>query len=229
MAPPKVRLPLVGVSMVSLALQAMLRLMVWVTGEAGFPLKPMLPAKVMPLPFSTKAPAAASNVMLLAVMLVRSLVFASLRVAGKGQPDGEDGHRILIPVAGRAPIIIRTGTGPNTSADAARHLQITGANNKSREVAGIVSTQQADNTVGVEVGDSVCAAKVQVQQRAVGQRETHLGCCRSHPTASAAGIDGRVARVGVGPGEFQRAGAGHDQAAVAGKRARERDVIARRC
>ena len=38
-APPKVRLPFVGVSMVSLTLQAISKLTVWVTGVVGFPVE----------------------------------------------------------------------------------------------------------------------------------------------------------------------------------------------
>ena len=51
-------------------------------------------------------------------MFERSLVFTSRR-AGEGQTDGEKRHGILIPVAARAPIIVRTTTGPEAGADAA--------------------------------------------------------------------------------------------------------------
>ena len=93
-------------------LTVMLRLMVWVTGAAGFVVKPMLSASVMSLPFSTKAPAAASNGDAAWHRDARIVVgVRQPRGSGEGQCAGEAGCRI--PVAGRAPIIIIRTTGPS--------------------------------------------------------------------------------------------------------------------
>src|ERR1700677_4755152 len=91
MPPPRLRFPLVGVKMVSSAFQAMLRLTVCVMGAAGFPLKPILPFNAMLLPSRVNAPAAESNVMLLAVMLERSLLFTNCVEPVKVKPMGKMG------------------------------------------------------------------------------------------------------------------------------------------
>src|SRR6266849_9664753 len=90
-SPPRTRFPLVGVSRVSVALQAMLRLTVCVMGVAGLPLKPRLPLNKMSLPFRLQAPAAASKVRLLTVRLDRSLLFVSRVLPAKVSPMGKTG------------------------------------------------------------------------------------------------------------------------------------------
>ena len=97
MAPPRVRLPLAGVSMISPLLQAILRLTVWVTVVAGFPLKPRLPVNVTPLPPSMKAPAAASNVRLFTVMPARLLLFANCLLPAKSSAVGKLGAVFQLP------------------------------------------------------------------------------------------------------------------------------------
>src|ERR1700722_10949315 len=98
MAPPRMRLPLPGVSMSRAAgIQPIFRLAVWVTDEAGFPLKPMLPVNAIALPPSTKAPAAALNIRLFTVIPVRLLLFANRVLPAKIRPVGKLGALFQLP------------------------------------------------------------------------------------------------------------------------------------
>src|ERR1017187_260331 len=64
---------------------------------AGFPPKAMLPPSVMSLPLSTKAPAAAANVMPFAVIVLRLLVFVSRVEPAKVNPVGKVGVEFQLP------------------------------------------------------------------------------------------------------------------------------------
>src|ERR1017187_5293849 len=98
MLPPRLRVPLVGVSIIRLeALQAMLRLTVSVTGVGGLAPIPILPLSVMSLPPRTKAPAAGSNVRPFNVMPDRSLLFASRVLPAKVTIVGKLGAAFQLP------------------------------------------------------------------------------------------------------------------------------------
>ena len=84
---------------------------------AGFPLKVMLPPSVMSLPFNTKAPAAASNVMPFTVIPAKLLVFVSRVEPPKVNPVGKPGAEFQLP-----PVLQLLSEPRPVQMDAAREL-----------------------------------------------------------------------------------------------------------